>query len=136
MTMWRYMKQRRVLATGSSSCMADVTGQYYTMAEASAAWGVHYGRRLQSDCQRRNRLLSEAVQATAAEITELFAELDITTRRGFTSCAWQWLMRLATCGMVLSAMQWHTQSRLSGACMAGEQHGHNTPAGTSAHGCL
>ena len=117
--------------------MADVTGQYYTMAEASAAWGVHYGRRLQSGCQRRNRLITDAVQATAAKITELFAELDITTRRGFTYAA----MGVADeAGDVWYGAQCYAVAYTEQAQRA--VHGwranmeHNAPVGTSAHGCL
>jgi hypothetical protein len=134
---WCYMKKRRALATGSSSCMADTTGRYYTMAEASAAWGMHYGRRLQSGCQRRNRLIDDAVQATAAEIAELFAELDITTRRGFTYAA----MGVADeagdvwYGAQCYAVAYTEQAqRVVHGWRANMQQ--NTPAGTSAHGCL
>ena len=107
------------------------------MAASSAAWGVHYGKRLQSDCQRRNRLLNEAVLGTAAEITELFTELDATKQHGFKDTAMGvadeagdvWYG--AQCYAVAYTEQ--AQRVLHGwkANMA-----NNTPAGVSAHGCL
>ena len=134
---WRHVKQRRVLTTGSSSCITDVTGKYDSMATASAAWGVHYGKRLQSDCQRRTRLLNEAVLGTEAEINELFAELDATRRYGFENTAMSvadeagdvWYG--AQCYAVAYTEQ--AQRVLQGwkADMANA-----TPAGVSAHGCL
>ena len=135
--MWRYMKQLRVQDTGSSSCILDVTGKYDSMAAASAAWGVHYGRRLQGDCQRRNRLLSEAVLGTSAEITELFEELDATQQRGFESTA----MAVADeagdvwYGAQCYAVAYTEQAQRVLRGWRGNMVD-NTPAGVSAHGCL
>ena len=38
-------------------------------------------------CQRRNRLIEEAVVGTASELRELFAELDCTRTAGFDATA-------------------------------------------------
>ena len=134
---WRHMKQQQVLATGSSSCISDVTGKYDSMAAASAAWGVHYGKRLQNDCQRRNRLMEDAVLGTAAEITELFAELDITKQHGFEYAA----MGVADeagdvwYGARCYAVAYTEQAqRVLYGWKANMEN--DTPAGVSAHGCL
>ena len=107
------------------------------MATASAAWGVHYGKRLQGDCQRRNRLLSEAVLGTAAEITELFAELDATQQHGFEDTA----MGVADeAGDVWYGAQCYAVAYTEQAqrVLRGWKNNmaDNTPAGVSAHGCL
>ena len=74
-------------STGSSSHMDEVAGKYATMAEANAAWALHYEKRRATRCQRRNRLVQEATQATASEITELFAEFDHTRQHGFEAAS-------------------------------------------------
>ena len=117
---WRHVKQRRVLTTGSSSCITDVTGKYDSMTTASAAWGVHYGKRLQSDCQRRTRLLNEAVLGAEAEINELFAELDATRRYGFENTAMAVADEAGDVWYGLSVMLSHTLSRLSVCCTGGK----------------
>ena len=38
-------------------------------------------------CQRRNRQAHDAIQATASEITELFAEFDHTRQHGFEAAS-------------------------------------------------
>jgi len=135
--LWRYMKQQRVQDTGSSSCISDVTGKYDSMAAASTAWGVHYGKRLQGDCQRRNRLLSEAVAGTAGEIMELFVELDASQQHGFEDTA----MGVADeAGDVWYGAQCYAVAYTEQAqrVLRGwrDNMADNTPAGVSAHGCL
>ena len=134
---WRHLKQQRVLAIGSASCISDVTGRYDSMAAASDAWGVHYSKRLQSDCQRRNRLLGEAVLDTAAEITELFAELDATQQNSFEDTA----MGVADeAGDVWYRAQCYAVAYTEQAqrVLRGwkDNMANATPAGISAHGCL
>ena len=134
---WRHMKQQRVLATGSSSCITDVTGRYDSMAAASAAWGVHYSQRLKANCQRRNRLLSEAVLGTEREISELFAELDAARQYGFTNTA----MAVADeAGDVWYGAQCYAVAYTEQAqrVLQGwkSNMSTNTPSAISAHGCL
>ena len=134
---WRHMKQQRVLTTGSSSCITDVTGRFDSMAAASAAWGVHYAQRLRSKCQRRNRLLSEAVQGTEREISELFAELDAARQDGFTDTA----MAVADeAGDVWYGAQCYAVAYTEQAQRVLQGWKSNmstdTPSAISAHGCL
>ena len=84
---WRHENQSRVHDTGTSSCIGEVTGKFSDMEQATAAWHEHYAQRMTQGCQRRNRLIEEAVVGTASELSELFAELDYTTTAGFDATA-------------------------------------------------
>ena len=52
--LWKLIKKLRVASTGSSSHINETQGKYANMAEANAAWSVHYDRRRVARCQRRN----------------------------------------------------------------------------------
>ena len=84
---WRHLKQARVDATGTSSSLGEVTGRFNSVEQATEAWQAHYARRLTQGCQRRNRLIDEAMRGTASEMVELFAELAHTTKVGFDTTA-------------------------------------------------
>ena len=84
---WRHVKQARVDATGTSSCLSEVTGKFGDMGQATEAWYIHYAKRLARGCQRRNRLIEEAMLGTASEMGELFAELADTKNIGFDATA-------------------------------------------------
>ena len=84
---WRHMKQTRVHDTGTSSCLSEVTGQFGDMGQATAEWHRHYAKRLAQGCQRRNRLIEEAMLGTASEMCELFSELDETRDVDFDATA-------------------------------------------------
>ena len=84
---WRHIKQSRVHDTGTSSCLSEVAGKFSDMGQATAAWHHHYAKRLVQGCQRRNRLMEEAIVGTASEINELFDELDYTKTTGFDATA-------------------------------------------------
>ena len=84
---WKLMKKLRVASTGSSSHIDEVTGKYANMAEANAAWSMHYEQRRVTQCQRRNRQVQDATNTTASEITELFAEFDHTKQHGFEAAS-------------------------------------------------
>jgi len=134
---WRYMKTKRVLATGSSSVISEVMGKYDNMAAANDAWDRHYDMRSQHQCQRRNRTVEEATASTASEITELFAELETTTQHGFAHAAMAvadeagdvWYgarcYAVAYTEQALGALRDWKANMVNG-----------TPAGVSAHGCL
>ena len=84
---WRHLKQARVDATGTSSSLGEVKGTFNSMEQATEAWQAHYAQRLARGCQRRNRLIEDAMQGTASEIGELFTELAYTTKVGFDATA-------------------------------------------------
>ena len=84
---WRLKKAMRVASTGSSSHVNETQGKYANMAEANAAWVSHYERQRAARCQRRNRQAHDAIQATASEVTELFAEFDHTRKHGFEAAS-------------------------------------------------
>ena len=86
-SIWRHQKQARVDATGTSSCLGEVTGRFASVEQATEAWHAHYAQRLTQRCQRRNRLVDDAVQGTASEMGELSAELKYTTEVGFDATA-------------------------------------------------
>ena len=52
------------------------------MAKANSAWDIHYAKRIQQCCQRRNVHIYQAVDSTMQEIGELFMELDNASRLG------------------------------------------------------
>ena len=83
----RHVKQSRVHDTGTSSCISEVTGKFSDTEQATAAWHKHYAQRMAQGCQRRNRLIEQAVVGTASELSELFAELDYTATAGFDATA-------------------------------------------------
>ena len=64
-----------------------MTGKFGSMEQATKAWQEHYAQRLARGCQRRNRLIEDAMQSTASEMSELFAELAYTTKVGFNATA-------------------------------------------------
>ena len=74
-------------STGSSSHISETNGKYASIAEANAAWVSHYEQRRAARCQRRNRRAQDAIQATASEVTELFAEFDHTRQHGFEAAS-------------------------------------------------
>lgn len=88
--MWSQTKRQRKAATGSSSYITDVTGQFDSMKQASAAWHDHYQRRKQANASDRycyNRTIRETVVATGSELEELLVELDIALQHGFSKSA-------------------------------------------------
>ena len=83
---WRHVKVQQAAEKGSPTHNV-MPSTCDSMTAASAAWGMHYEQRLQQGCQRRNRLIEQALASTASEMIELFAELDVTTRSGFCATA-------------------------------------------------
>lgn len=66
---WAHTKKQRKSATGSSSYITDVTGQFDDTEQASSAWQDHYQRRKQANASDRycyNRTIRETVVATGS----------------------------------------------------------------------
>ena len=81
---WSHVKAKQRAAHDPS-----VLGRHDSddMDAMGAAWAAHYRQRLQHGCQRRNRLIEQALCGTASEIDELFAEIDGTPQLGFSATA-------------------------------------------------
>lgn len=73
---WAHQRKTRLQATGTSSCFASIKGTFANIQGAQAYWTCHYERRRDSQCQRRNRVIAEALNSTAMELNELYGELD------------------------------------------------------------
>ena len=78
-----HQKTKRLKATGTSSCLASVKGIFANIRAAQAYWTCHYERRRESQCQRRNRVIDEALNSTAMELNELYDELEHAKPVGF-----------------------------------------------------
>ena len=60
---WSHVKMQQQAARGPSVRMQNASD---SMATASAAWSAHYEQRLKQGCQRRNRLIEQALSSTAS----------------------------------------------------------------------
>ena len=74
---WNHVKTQQIARVGPST---RVPNSFDNMSKANLAWDIHYAKRIQQGCQRRDVHIYQTVNSTMQEIRELFTELDNASR--------------------------------------------------------